>query len=128
MLTILIALTMGVSAPAPVEPIDPAEDMGVECVLVSEDPEVWQTSGMISLPCGPSLDGLPPVDVMPDEHGCTPAASSENCPGDISTEPIVVETSAPDPVVEVVQAVEEAPDDVLALSVERRFSQQIRAI
>ena len=128
MFTILIALAIGTSAPAPVEPIDPAEDMGVECVLVSEDPEVWVTSGMIALPCGPSLEDLPALDPIDPETGCTPAASSENCPWDISDEPIVVvETSAPAPVAEVVVDIQPALD-VAPIKIERVFSQMIRAI
>lgn len=127
MITIFIALVLGASVPAPVEPIDPTEDMGVECVLVSEDPEVWQTSGMIPLPCGPSLDDLPVLEPIDPETGCTPAASSENCPGDISDEPIVVETSAPAPVAEVVVDTQPALD-VALVKTGRTFSQMIRHI
>lgn len=126
MLTILISLLIG-AAPAPA-PIDPAEDMGVECVLVSENPEVWVTSGNIPLPCGPSLDDLPVLDPIDAETGCAPAASSENCPGDISDEPIViVEASAPAPIEEVVSNVQPALD-VTPVKAERAFSQMIRYI
>lgn len=126
MLTILISILIG-AAPAPA-PIDPAEDMGVECVLVSENPEVWVTSGNIPLPCGPSLDDLPVLPAIDPETGCTPAASSENCPWDISDEPIVVvETSAPAPVAEVVVDIQPALD-VAPIKSERVFSQMIRAI
>jgi len=115
---IFFSLFLG-TAPAPVEPIDPAEDMGVECVLVSADPEVWATSGDIPLPCGPSLDDLPVLDPIDPETGCTPAASSENCPGDDS-----VEQSAPTPV-----GVAEVATDVSEPQVQSiGFSQMIRYI